>query len=86
MSRFDIFPIGRCRPNLCALQSTEYSARSVAAGCTFSHNPLHSHYICDDLKMDPPMSDWFHSLPHALDGVASAAKVIFHNITERSMI
>ncbi|KAF7294828.1 hypothetical protein MIND_01020700 [Mycena indigotica] len=32
--------------------------------------------LLDDFQMEAPMSDWFRSIPHALDAVAYAAKVL----------
>lgn len=35
-----------------------------------------SELVLNIYEMDPPMSDWFRLLPHALDGIANAAKVL----------
>lgn len=38
--------------------------------------PLYFSYLSLKIyKMDPPMSDWFRTLPHAIDGIANTVKV-----------
>jgi hypothetical protein len=34
-----------------------------------------SHSQCDYIEMDPPMSDWFRSIPYAYDSMANTVKV-----------
>lgn len=70
--------LGRCRPELCTVRGAIYSARPSTARRTLLL--LNPEFYLTFPQMMPPMSDWFRSVPHGLDALASAAKFQQNNM------